>query len=963
MRTNTIRFFVPVIFFALVNVKLASQVPEEAKRLLKVRGFTVLATDHLTTTDRNHSQQLQRVRVHTVLHEVAANKAYPHDPGHILTENFEDDFPAERWAVTADPTWGKTGVRKSSGDFSVWCAAGGEMARDPATDDYPNNAAAMMVYGPFSLRHAGAAEMTFGFWLKSELNRDWLFALISRDGSNFFGLGISGDSESIPGAADGWLPLNVSFNDYPEIGDVTGDDSLWLAFLFSSDSAGTDKGAFIDNVVLQQSDWRLTSRSVHLQAVQMLDAQTALVAGASAELTGGAVLKTEDGGATWKKRGIDTSNPFNTLFFIDETTGWVAGGGGFIMRSDDSGDTWRRQDGPGFAQIYDLHFVSPDTGWMVGMKGSFVFPRDALIARTNDGGEGWIPQGTGIKAFLQGVHFVTSDSGWAVGIAGSVNNPMGGIILRTTSGGRFGSWKTVVSGSIPFMNDLYFQDTKLGWAVGADGTLLKTTDGGTQWQMQTLNTSENLLSITFLSQTEGIILGSRGLVLSTGDGGNSWQPIQTGASAGLFGSDFVDANTGLVVGSGGTVLKTGDGGKSWREQPGTTGVGDFTLRAIHFTDAQTGYIAGNGGALLKTADGGLIWRRIQTGISTPLTGIYFANAQTGWVVGIDGVVLATADAGLTWTAQTSNTTSNLQDIYFTDSRIGWAVGDNGQIIHTVDGGINWVVQNSGRGSELHGVHFISSQQGWVVGWRNTVLATEDGGQTWNNRSRNLRHELMAVQFLDAQNGWAVGRNAFTSGVVTAQILNTKNGGETWDAQGFVGAGRFDAVRFFDANHGWVVGGGIYKTEDGGATWKRQISPAADLFDAYFVDSDHGWAVGAFGTIIQTGNGGVVVSAPEIADAGSDLPETIILYHNYPNPFNAGTLIRYRLSVPAHTRLRVFNLLGQLVRTLVDQPQGAGEHIVRWNGLANHSRPVASGVYFYQLETPGFIQTRKMILLQ
>jgi hypothetical protein len=91
---------------------------------------------------------------------------------------------------------------------------------------------------------------------------------------------------------------------------------------------------------------------------------------------------------------------------------------------------------------------------------------------------------------------------------------------------------------------------------------------------------------------------------------------------------------------------------------------------------------------------------------------------------------------------------------------------------------------------------------------------------------------------------------------------------------------------------------------------------------------------------------------------SDLPVSLSLDQNYPNPFNPTTIIRYALPARTYVTLSVFNALGQQVGTLVNDTQEAGYHEVRFDG-----RSLATGVYFYRLQTGDFIQTRKMLLLE
>jgi flagellar hook assembly protein FlgD len=95
-----------------------------------------------------------------------------------------------------------------------------------------------------------------------------------------------------------------------------------------------------------------------------------------------------------------------------------------------------------------------------------------------------------------------------------------------------------------------------------------------------------------------------------------------------------------------------------------------------------------------------------------------------------------------------------------------------------------------------------------------------------------------------------------------------------------------------------------------------------------------------------------------------------LDQNYPNPFNPTTTIRYALPAQSVVSLKVYNILGQEVKTLVNENQISGSYAVQWDGKNNHGAQVSTGIYFYQLEVNGvgpsrenFTQVRKMLLLK
>ena len=96
---------------------------------------------------------------------------------------------------------------------------------------------------------------------------------------------------------------------------------------------------------------------------------------------------------------------------------------------------------------------------------------------------------------------------------------------------------------------------------------------------------------------------------------------------------------------------------------------------------------------------------------------------------------------------------------------------------------------------------------------------------------------------------------------------------------------------------------------------------------------------------------------------NELPAVTLLNNCYPNPFNPETNISYKLAQASPVILEIYNIRGQLVKTLVTETQDAGQHWATWNGVDKSSNSVASGIYFYRLQANGCNQTQKMILLK
>jgi len=94
-----------------------------------------------------------------------------------------------------------------------------------------------------------------------------------------------------------------------------------------------------------------------------------------------------------------------------------------------------------------------------------------------------------------------------------------------------------------------------------------------------------------------------------------------------------------------------------------------------------------------------------------------------------------------------------------------------------------------------------------------------------------------------------------------------------------------------------------------------------------------------------------------------IPTEFGLSQNYPNPFNSETIIRYQLPKSCKVNLRILNLLGQEVKTLLDERMEAGFYNVSWNGRNDSGASVASGIYLYCIEAEKFRQVRKLIILR
>ena len=99
------------------------------------------------------------------------------------------------------------------------------------------------------------------------------------------------------------------------------------------------------------------------------------------------------------------------------------------------------------------------------------------------------------------------------------------------------------------------------------------------------------------------------------------------------------------------------------------------------------------------------------------------------------------------------------------------------------------------------------------------------------------------------------------------------------------------------------------------------------------------------------------------DVINQLPHAFNLYNNYPNPFNPVTTLRYDLPEDALVNITIYDIMGRIVRTLINSQQNAGFKSIQWNATNDAGSPLSAGLYLYKVQTDNFVQTRKMILLK
>ena len=491
-------------------------------------------------------------------------------------------------------------------------------------------------------------------------------------------------------------------------------------------------------------------------------------------------------------------------------------------------------------------------------------------------------------------------------------------LIKTNSNGDFNT--SIIFGEETKIKSIDFLDSLNGWCFTSDvdfswgpyGNIWKTSDAGKNWELLvTYNSGIVVNRIRFMNKNEGYFVGYDGTIAYSNDGGYSWNLQWHTYGDNFLNFYFVDTKNGWVVGDHGVILHTTNGGNIWNNQiSGTT----EQLNSVYFANNETGWIAGNSGSVFKTTDGGENWF-LQTTSSVQLNSVHGIDNDVVYTVGNNGVILKTSDGGINWETIESGTSNNLNRIEFSDLNSGWVVGDLGTILFTSNRGTTWFTQNSGTVENLISINY-SEGKCWVGGEHSTLLIYNNSPVPVELISFNSKLDANRV-FLRWETASETNNSGFN---IERKIENAE-----WQSLGFV--------------------------KGKGTTTERNLYSFTD--DVKDVRAEK-----IYYRLVQTDFNGIFEYSNILQVNLKSIPAQFTLNQNYPNPFNPSTIIEYQISQDGFISLIVYDVLGNEVKTLVNEPQTTGAYSVKFD-----ASDLASGIYVYQIQMNNFVSTKKMMLLK
>ena len=286
-------------------------------------------------------------------------------------------------------------------------------------------------------------------------------------------------------------------------------------------------------------DQQLSNTDELLTSVFFLDPQHGFAVGGKT-WTLGVSLSTADGGITWQADSL-TNKLLYGLYFDEGQRGYCSGIDGYLFRKDEPSGNWNFFRFPEWQQMRDLSFREDGRGVMVGGQ---AYANGVIVS---------IGPGMDLDTIhvyeheLNGVCFSDEQTVHAVGY---------GLVLRSDDAGL--TWTpNPIDGD--FFRSVHFPSASVGYAVGFNCTIIKTTDGGHRWERLrkgggVFSAGEPFRSVFFVDEFRGYIVGDHGVFWKTIDGGDKWQVAGNLPEADLYDVHVV-GQEGWIVGEGGLIIR------------------------------------------------------------------------------------------------------------------------------------------------------------------------------------------------------------------------------------------------------------------------------------------------------------------------------------------------------------------------------------------------------------------------
>ncbi len=583
-----------------------------------------------------------------------------------------------------------------------------------------------------------------------------------------------------------------------------------------------------------------------------------------------------------------------------------------------------------------------------------------------------------------------------------------------------GGWTEQAGSPGTYFESVSIVDDRIAWACGDGGAVVRTTNGGTTWQAVTSLNVTDALNICGVSSTSALVCVNvrptlnDGRIYRTTDGGATWHLVyqNTGTGAFMDAVNMFDPMNGVAVGDpvGGqwVLLKTTDGGATWTSYGSLSQTSNETglNNSFKWIGTQSGWIGTDHPWIYRTTNGGTSWSAVPIHSSSPTFSLSFLNQSVGLAAGGPNVNFTTT-GGAEWDSMTTFTGVDVRGACVkASSEKWWATQSNGLIKLSADGGASWSLAHLGPGNytdiEMKNIPSTCFWVGYAVGGSGMIsYYSEQYGMT-AQLSMNTRWNLVSVPL---SLGDYTKSTLFPTAISDAFGYNGSYSSQATLAQGAGYWMKFDSAQAVpivglpvqnDTVHvkaGWNLIGSISQAVPISSVTSDSAGVIAGGFFGYsvrYVESDTIYPGKGYWLKVNRDCDLIFSSTPisdrlrkraitivpggelpplppgESSTATLEVPKEYGLGQNYPNPFNPTTTMSFAISHSSFVTLRVYDILGQEVATLVDGMEDGGRKSVVWD-----ASNVPSGIYFYRLtarptdegQAGTFSDTKKLLLIK
>jgi photosystem II stability/assembly factor-like uncharacterized protein len=633
--------------------------------------------------------------------------------------------------------------------------------------------------------------------------------------------------------------------------------------------------------------------------------------------------------------------PAPSIFFAGYNRG--------LYRSTDNGNTWTNDSARlGNAWVYSIS-SKIDGPIFVGTK-------DAIY-RSSDNGDTWIIVSNGLNChsvycflFYDSVNTVFAGTGIGVFCSTNNGNSWSRLDSLTVTGAVFSLAKSP-SGTL---------------FAGATYRLFRSTNHGTDWSLDTTGFQQVTINCIAVDSTGIVYAGTNhGIFRSTNDGVR-WNKLTSDLPSHEVFTLLVETNNTLLIGTDDGIYRSTDSGKTWL--PRMNGLRKLSISNVSTLSNGSIYSTIEMSKAVFSTDFGNTWSYLQSGSLGSYSNFNtFACNKKGFLfAGTSEHIFRSTNDGIDWDTLKNGLPSYTYIKRFRFDSLGgiYAAGYSGMYKSTNDGD-DWNALTFPPYTSLYeaivdiasnGILLASTQLGIFenISAYNVYRST-DRGSTWTCIDSDLG--------LSA-NGARVGQIAISPDgdsyvIVSSSTSNTalfrsSDFGDNWHRVNFDSTISISQMVVNSEGKVFLGGNGVFCSTDKGNTWTSVVSGLGGTNVTSLSISNSGYLFAG------TANGVYrsVQSTTSVMNWVPVMPVSTSLSHNYPNPFNPTTTIYFAIRSQSFVSLKVFDLIGREVATIISEEMPAGNYSRQWNAVK-----MSSGVYFYRLQAGSYSETKKLVLLK